>query len=130
MNSNESQECTDDKCIACSLTEEFGDMVKDGVHWENALRHVLDVALTKDDETIADILDEAFSVGFSEGLLFGIEQSKKNLNLLYDIVEDEIAEKLNEDDSEEEDVIIYEEIGENANETLSDYIQRIIKEDS
>ena len=123
MNNNQ-QECTDDKCITCSLVSEFGEMIKDGVHWENALRHILDVAFTQDDEHMAEILDECYSTAFHDGIMFGIEQSQKALDNVYDFMENKIAEdeaKFNSVD-EPEDLIPFDEEDDN------DKIQRLIQD--
>ena len=124
MNNNQQEKCTDDTCITCSLIEEFRIMVKDDVPWENALRHILDVAFTKDDEHIAEILDECYSMAFHDGIMFGIEQSQKALDNVSDFMENKIAEdetKFNSVD-EPEDLIPFEN-----EEDDNDKIQRLIK---
>ncbi|WP_144509952.1 hypothetical protein [Bacillus sp. FJAT-22090] len=120
---NEQEKCTDDKCITCSLTEEFGLMIKDGVHWENALRHILDVALTKDEEFLSDLLDESYGIGFHDGIMFGVEQSQKALDSVHDYMSSKIAEdELNDFDNEGQEYEITL-----SDEDSDDEIQRIIK---
>ena len=125
MNEYKSKDgCTDENCMTCSLVEEFSLMIKDDVHWENALRHILDVAFTKDDELMSDILDESYGIGFHDGIMFGIEQSQKALDNVHEFMANKIAEDESNDSEieEEDDVIIFK-----GEDDTDDDIQKIIK---
>lgn len=91
MNNNHEEECP-----MCKLTDdlvlEFGQMIKDGVHWENALRHVFDVYVTKQDEDLADLADEFYTNGFHDGLMTGIENAQNTLESLGEFMAEKIAE--------------------------------------
>lgn len=129
MNNN-SQECTDENCITCSLVEEFSLMVKDGVNWENALRHVLDVAFTQDNEMISDLMDETYSTGFHDGIMFGVEQSQKALDNVHEFMASKIADDeatFEAKNDEYDDEIEFEE--DDTKEVTADDIQAIIKND-
>lgn len=125
MNNN-SQGCTDDNCPTCSmikdLTLEFGEMVSDNVAWDKALEYVLRSALDSEDLEMEELIRDVYGSGFSDGLKFGIEQSKRSLDELYEGT----VEMLSEDElnvSEiDDDVIIFKD-----EDDTDDKIQKIIK---
>lgn len=88
-----------ENCITCQLVDEFKDMVKADVHWENALRHVIDIVrieMVKD----ADLLiEESYIAGYEHGILDGIEQAQSIMGDLYN----EYDKKLNIDSTDTTD---------------------------
>lgn len=73
----ENDEC---HCLKCELEKDFELMIQDGVDWKSALRHVLDVATTTSDETVADMMDEAFREGM-------VEATRETAEMLIDIAD-------------------------------------------
>lgn len=124
MTKKPQEKCNDEDCLSCQLVSEFELMIKDDVHWENALRHILDVAFTKDDELMSDILDESYGIGFHDGIMFGIEQSQKALDNVHEFMANKIAKDESDEDNidEEDDVIIFK-----GEDDTDDDIQKIIK---
>lgn len=121
---NENEDlCEDEKCPTCQLTdqlvEEFSQMVYEDVQWENALRHVLGIAFAKDDELLAELMDENYSLAFHDGIMFGIEQAQKEIGQLAQ----NMSEKILSDEAKL--VMMFEE--DDFTEEVQDDIQAIIK---
>lgn len=124
MNNKPIESCDDDNCLTCELVNEFGEMIKEGTNWQDALRYVLAVAFSKEEETLVAAVENAYEEGTHDGVMHGIEQSQKALDNLLTLMVNKIANdmsgasKIEEDD----DVIIFK--GEDGTD---DDIQKIIK---
>lgn len=116
--------CDDANCLTCQLVTEFGEQVKQGTHWQDAVRYILAVAFNKEDELMSDILEESYGIGFHDGIMFGIEQSQKALDNLHTHMANKIAEDESDEPKfdEEDDVIIFKD-----EDDTDDEIQKIIK---
>jgi flagellar biosynthesis/type III secretory pathway protein FliH len=131
-NENEvNEELEEEKCLACDLVLEFKQLIDDEVHWENALRHVLHVALEVKDETMAEFVSEAYSEGYEDGLTTGVVNAAKTMNDLVEATDKQIAEfqaereKLkNPDEVEAEQVEVIEDISDEE----FDKIAKLIRE--
>lgn len=75
MNNNQNQQCEEESCIQCSLVNEFKELIDDDVHWENALRYVISVALDMSESVTDEEFHDVFSTGFEEGLELGISNA-------------------------------------------------------
>lgn len=102
---------TECECITCQLTEEFKQMIQDDVEWELALRHILGVMsseVAKSDEEIADLVDESFIDGFTQGMATGVAKAQLIMDSLVEDTDERIAEiraefEIDEDFSEDAD---------------------------
>lgn len=120
MNNKPIETCDDDNCLTCQLCLEFGQMIKEGTHWENALRYVLAVAFSKEEETLSAAVETAYEEGIHHGVMHGIEQSQKSLDNLLTLMANKIAnDLLGVTEIEEEEIQFYED--------GTDAIQKIIE---
>lgn len=110
---NQEEICNEENCLTCSLVDEFSNLIKEDIHWENALRYVLEVALLKEDEYMESLVKGVYGDGFSEGVLYGIKQSQLRLQDYYNDIDDFIEDDL---------IILDDEVEESV-----DDIQTIIK---
>lgn len=82
------------ECNVCDMVDEFRELVKDEVDWESALRHVLHMTISKtqtiEDELLAEVVDDAFSEGFEEGVLSTLTQAQELMDSFVDEVTDKV----------------------------------------
>lgn len=132
-NENNFNEQCGDECITCTLVDEFKQLVKDDVEWENALRHVLDIMRIEMVKDIESSNEESFEIGYKVGILDGIEQAHDSLVDLHSFIEGRFENAIEDDDSD--DIDEYEQNAELDDEIIfdeeddDDKIQRIIKQD-
>lgn len=112
--------CEDDNCLTCQLCLEFGQMIKEGTHWEDAVRYVLAVAFSKEEETLLLTAESSYGEGFHHGVMFGIEQSQKAL----DNVHTHMTNKIAEDESDNDNI---DELMDLMDKDDTDEIQKIIE---
>lgn len=120
MNNNPIETCEDDNCLTCQLVTEFGEMIKEGTHWEDALRYALAVAFSKEEETLLASVETAYEEGIHHGVMHGIEQSQKSLDNLLTLMANKIADDLLGVTEIKEEEIQFDEDG-------TDAIQKIIE---
>lgn len=129
MNNNQNEQC-EESCIVCDLVSEFKLMCDEDVHWENALRHVLHVALEIKDEVVADLVDEQYTLGYEEGLATGVNNAVLAMSEYAEATEDKIAEYRAERKLEVETAIEVEaEEIEDISDEEFDKIAKLIRED-
>jgi len=94
--SNENETNEDEFCLGCQLTDEYYQLLEDGVSEEAALRYVIHTAMDIKDELVADLIDEAFE----DGLALGVNNAKLAMSDYAKETEDRIADYRAEKEAE------------------------------
>lgn len=125
------EEC---KCMTCTLTDEFEQMIKDGVEWNLALGYILNVMseeITQSDEDLSELMQQTYFDGFTEGIQSGVFKLQENVDELVDDIVEKATKVRNEygikDDEDYSDLNEYTDEIEDLTDEQVDDIQSILR---